>query len=278
MSKIRTLLKTLLPLGILVAGAVGPLASAQSVPQGYQSASPLQPGIIVQLTTKKGNTVEPLTFANQAQMLGVVVSPTQATVSISNNAAQAQTFVAAAGEYPVLVSTQNGPVKIGSYITISAITGVGMVANSSNQVVLGKAMRAFDGKSNVVSTTQLTNSLGAHQAVSIGDIQVNIEVGHNPLYSSKNTSGVPSVLSSAAKVVSDRPVSALRIYASLIILLITLIIAGLVLYIGVRASITAVGRNPLAKKTIIRSMISIIITSVIVFIIGLIAVYLLLKL
>jgi hypothetical protein len=48
-------------------------------------------------------------------------------------------------------------------------------------------------------------------------------------------------------------------------------------YIGVRSGITAIGRNPLSKKDITKGLLQVILASMVVFIIGLFAVYLLLK-
>jgi F0F1-type ATP synthase membrane subunit c/vacuolar-type H+-ATPase subunit K len=84
-------------------------------------------------------------------------------------------------------------------------------------------------------------------------------------------------LSKAAQIVTNKPVSAIRIYASLIVLALAVVIAGVLLYSGVRNGMTAIGRNPLAKRSITRSLLQVVIISLIVFIIGLIAVYLLLK-
>jgi hypothetical protein len=49
------------------------------------------------------------------------------------------------------------------------------------------------------------------------------------------------------------------------------------LYAGVRSSVISMGRNPLARKTIIRNLIQIVLIALIILVTGLIAVYLLLK-
>jgi hypothetical protein len=50
------------------------------------------------------------------------------------------------------------------------------------------------------------------------------------------------------------------------------------LYSGIRSGMIAVGRNPLSKKSIMRSLIETVIAGLIVFAVGIFAVYLLLKL
>ena len=66
-------------------------------------------------------------------------------------------------------------------------------------------------------------------------------------------------------------------YIAAAIFFIGAFIAGAVLYAGIRSSITAIGRNPLSKKSILRGLLQVIFTSLIVFIISVFGVYLLLK-
>ena len=90
--------------------------------------------------------------------------------------------------------------------------------------------------------------------------------------------GVPKILAKAAQVVTDRPVGAVRIYASLGVLIVCTIIAGTILFAGVRSGMTTIGRNPLAKHSIGRNMFTVTLISLIIFVVGLFAVFLLLRL
>jgi len=251
---------------------------AQNVTQGYQSDASLQQGIIVELKKGDASKVVPLSQESETNMLGVVVAPNDAPVSLSEGADKQQIYVATYGQYDVLVSNQNGEIKQGDTITISSIDGVGMKGDGSHEVVLGKAMESYDGMSNVQSTAKLTTNSGSTRTVTLGRIAVNINVAHNPAYHPVVAqAGVPSFLAAAAEVVTDKQVGAVRIYASLLVLLIATVIAGSLLYAGVRTGMTAIGRNPLAKKSIVRNLLQVTIIAMIVFTIGLIAVYLLLK-
>ncbi|HEY5668123.1 MAG TPA: hypothetical protein VIR03_03085 [Candidatus Saccharimonadales bacterium] len=256
---------------VFTAGAV----FAQSVAQGYQSDQKLQRGMIVRISKNDPNKVEALTQNNGEDMFGVVVASGEATVSLSNPG-QNQVFVATSGKYDVLVSTQDGPIKAGDYITISSLAGVGMKAASTQQLVLGKAITSFVGDGDTETTATLTTSKGK-QTVKLGHVSIDVSVAHNPLYQKQDQAGVPKFLSKAAQFVTNRPVSAFRIYASLVVLGVSLIVAGGILYAGVRTGMTAVGRNPLAKQTIFRSLIQVTLMALIVFVIGIFAVYLLLR-
>ena len=62
--------------------------------------------------------------------------------------------VALAGRVPVNVSTANGPIQVGDYLTSSTIPGVAVKATGSGQVI-GTAMED-DSDSNTSDITQIT--------------------------------------------------------------------------------------------------------------------------
>lgn len=254
-------------------------AFAQDVAQGYLSDTTIQQGIVVQQKPGDPSRVQPLSQKNEGEMLGVVIAPNDAPVALSSGDDKQQIYVATYGQYNVLVSSQNGPIVAGDTVAISALDGVGMKSDNSRASILGKALEAFDGKSNVQSTARLRNSLGGTQTVGLGRILVDVNVAHNPAYTPPvaTPDGVPTFLAEAAQIVTDKPVGALRIYSSLAILTVSIIITGVLLYSGVRTSMIAIGRNPLAKKSILRNLLQIVLLGMIILTIGLIAVYLLLK-
>jgi hypothetical protein len=175
--------------------------------------------------------------------------------------------VATGGSYPVLVSTENDKIKAGDYISISSISGIGVKAKDE-PTVLGKAIENFDGKTKVVTST-----VDGYQ---IGRISVSIIPGKNPLV--KDTVAIPSPLKRLGQAVAGKNVSALRIYVALVIFVISAIIALTVLSVGIKASITAIGRNPLSKKYILRGLFQVVTVASLVFLVGMLGVYLLLRL
>lgn len=261
---------------VLFAACTVHAVMAQNVTQGYGSDQTLQKGMLVRLKPGDGTKVQALTQDDEKDMLGVVVSAGDSPVSLSQTDIAGQIYVATYGRYDVLVSTQSGPIKTGDFITISSLAGVGMKGGSAQQVVIGKALTGFDGKNAETSTTlQGSNS---KQTVSLTHIPVNISVAHNPLYSAQNnTPGVPNILGNLVRLVTDRQVSVFRIYAALGILAICIIIGGSILFSGVRNGMVAIGRNPLAKRSIVRNLIQVTLIALIIFVIGASAVYLLLR-
>lgn len=258
-----------------------PSVVAQSVAQGYSSDSPLQIGMMVRQNASDSSKVDPITQATANKLLGVVVAPNDVTESISQNNASKQFYVATNGSYHVLVSTQNGTIHAGDYIVASSISGVGMEQDDSQPTVVGIATTSFTGKDgNAVGTATVKNSNGKSITIELGYVTVTIKVATNPqLQTTTNiVTGLPSFLRRTGQSIANKPVSDARVYLGLLILAISAIIAGSMLYAGVRNGMVAIGRNPLAKKSIVRNLLQVIFTSLIVFVIGLFAVYLLLKL
>jgi hypothetical protein len=250
--------------------------TAQNVTQGYQTDQTLQKGMIVRLKPSDTSKIEALTQADGSDMLGVIVSSGDAPVSLSNAGVESEVFVATYGRYEVLLSTQNGPIKSGDLIAVSSLGGVGMKADNTHELVVGKALQNFDGKGSTESQTVLDTSNGK-RTVSLGRAPVEISISRNPLYQKDSQPGVPQFLSRLVAVVTDQQISAFRIYASVGILMVSLIITGVMLFAGVRNGMVATGRNPLAKRSIAKNMIQVTLMSLIVFVIGVIAVYLLLR-
>lgn len=260
------------------ASSSGTSDATSGVTQSYNADPSVETGMVVKLKPDDSSTVVPLPNTDIQDMLGVVIPTTNATIVLTpQTVKKQQVLVATSGRYNVLVSNQNGPIKIGDYVTISAVSGVGMKANEIENEVLGKAAGSFTGTANVLGTVALKNTIGRTTNVSIGSIPVDINISHNPLFQ-KSADYVPSFLAKAAVAVASHPVTASKIYLCLAILFITAFVTGNMLYSGVRSGMIAVGRNPLSKKSIIRSLVETVIAGLIIFVAGVFGVYLLLKL
>lgn len=268
-------LLALTALGLLITFSLMQPLGAQTVTQSYGSDDPLQTGMIVRIKKEDTTKVTLLTNDNIDEMHGVVVDSNDAPVTLS--VAGQRYFVATTGHFNVLVDTQNGPISSGDYITISALSGIGMKAGTTQPIIVGRALAGFDGKTGVIGTADIKDSNGATHSVSIGRIQTDITVARNPLLKATEPN-VPTFLRKAAESIAGKPVNATRVYLGIAIFGMSTMVAGSLLYSGVRSAIISIGRNPLSKKSIIRGMIQVIITALIIFILGIFGVYLLLKL
>lgn len=271
----------LLYLGLLTvpAGAVvlaeSP-AAAQAVTQTYLAAADTQPGMIIQLDEKDKNRVKPAIGDNPAAIHGVVVQPNDAPLTLSEAKAERQVYVATSGTYAVLVSDEGGPINKDDYIAVSSIDGVGMLANPLPNVIAARALSGFDGKSSVKSQVTVKDSSGRSRVVRLGYVTASINVTRNPLVRDKSPT-LPGFLKQAAEGIADKPVSPLRAYLSAVITVLTAVIVIVVIATGVRASLIALGRNPLARANISRNLLQIVLIGIMILIVGLSAVYLLLK-
>jgi hypothetical protein len=260
-----------LPLGM------AKLASAQAVVQSYASDTSLQQGMIIQLDTKDSKKVAPATQSDSDRIHGVVVAPNDAPLSLRSSANSQQYYVATDGPYQVLVSDQGGAIHKGDYVTLSALAGVGMKASSAQKIVLGKALNDFDGTSNAQSTTTVKEG-DKNVIVHLGKVGIDISLSHNPLYQPPVKDAVQSFLQKMAQSVAHKQVSLTHIYVSIVVLLASLVLSGVLLYTGVRSSIMAMGRNPLARSRVLVALVQSILVGLVVFLAGMFAVYLLLKL
>lgn len=252
-------------------------SSLQSVVQSYSSKATIQKGMIVRLIGQGSSQVEVATLAKAQAMTGVVVSPNDAPLSLSSQNSNAdQIYVATSGRYSVLVSNQDGPISAGDYVTISSLDGVGMKADEGENTILGKAAGSFDGVHGIEGSATARNKNGKSSNVAIGRITVDIAIGPNPL--ALKSANVPGFLQHATLLITDKPVDPWRIYIGLVIIAGSMLVAGSLLYGGVHSGMVAVGRNPLARPSILRNLLQVVLASITVFIVGLAAVYLLIKL
>jgi len=263
----------------LAIALITPTTHAQStVVQSYSSTGDVQTGMLVALTNSQSDIVTPVTSANLNKIYGVAINPanTDAILSTGSGNLSKPVYVATSGSYEILISSQDGPIKTGDYISVSSLDGIGMKATDSQSLVLGKALAPFDGKTNVINTATLTSNTGKKLTVSLAQIPVSINVVRNPELN--RIPDLPGFLTHLTQSVANKPVDAARAYISLGILVITVVIVGIMIYSGVRSSIISIGRNPLSRHSIMVGLLGISLTSIAVFIVGLFAVYLLLKL
>lgn len=272
----------LIGLGIILASLVTVPVLAEGSQsgsvRGYAADSALDVGTIVQLTGKNADAVKLASQKELQNMFGVVVDRKQLPVVLTNENVKNETFVAVSGTYNVLVSTQNGAITTGDYVTLSSINGVAMKAGTTEKTVFGRASASFDGKGTALGKTTLKDESGGNaRTVILGSIPVTIDIKRNP--NDKSTKAqVPDFLERIGEAIAEKEVSAIRIYISLGITAVSLIAAIIVLYAGVRNGIISIGRNPMSKKSIFRALVEVILTCFLILVIGLFAVYLLLKL
>jgi len=271
----------------LLVGAIVPAAAKAAsnstnlsgdVTQSYNAGSGVQAGMLVELSAKKSQTVVPLSSGEIKYMLGVVVPTANAPIVLAPATPSGQqVLVATSGRYSLLVTNQNGAIKTGDYLTISSLNGVGMKADANQSEVIGRADGSFDGSSNVLGSVKLKNQSGQAITVNIASLPIDISVTANPLFVVA-PAFVPGFLNKAASDVANKTVSTIRIYLAMALLAVMAFIIGSILYGSLRGGMIALGRNPLSKQAITHGLMQVLATVLIIFAVGVFAVYLLLKL
>jgi len=247
---------------------------AQTITQGYGSDSPIQRATVVSINVDDPKKVEPATLDNKDRLHGVVVSQNDAPFNLSSE--DENVFVATTGRFEIFVSNENGVVQAGDLLTVSRVAGIAMKAGEKDINVIAKAISGFDGQTAVLSTTVI-NDGGVDTKVAIGRVQADIGVAGNPLFK-PSQANLPGFLEKLAENIAQKPVNPTRIYLSIFTFLASTAVSGTLLYSGIRSGIISVGRNPLSKKSITKSLMQVIITSIIILLLGIFGVYLLLRL
>jgi len=240
--------------------------AADGIIKSFKPKTSMQPGILVSLVKDSKDTVEILPANNAQKVYGVVVDPSDVPLTIRKS--DVQVFVASTGNFPVLVSNQNGPIKNGDPISSSSTDGVAAKANLTQQYIIGRALADFNGGSSTIFKTSDGSSAGI--------ILAQIAPGINP--QAKTDVGIPSNLRKISNSIAGKNVSALRIYGAVLVLFLGIIAAAILLLGGIKSGIGAIGRNPLSRKSIIKSLIQVVIVVGLVFVASLMGIYLLLKL
>lgn len=259
-------------------GLLGLFASpllAQEFTQGYSTKQTLLRGSVVGLTPGQEDQVELVNSERNDDLLGVVVRSNDSAVTLTEDTTGV--FVATTGRFEVLVSDVRGNISAGENITTSPVSGIAQRAGTTERLILGKMLEDvdFSDGSKILSQTTVTNADGVEVTVSIARALAEINVGLNPDLQAEATA--PEFLVKFSETIAGKPVSAIRIYAGLIIIVIAGAISGSLLYSSVKTSIISIGRNPLSKNSVLTGLAQVVVISVIIFISGLVAVYLLLK-
>ena len=219
---------------VLVIFAKSTFAQTQSIDAAIAAnlevKDQVQPGDIV---SSQPDGLKKSTIAYDSKMYGVVLEA--ATISLGEKT-QNTTPVLSSGTAPVKVSTKNGSIEVGDFITTSDTPGVGQKATASGYT-LGKALEKYD--SGQEGTVPVQINITFYQASPkagnlLGSLLGSLSLGL------QNSQNFPIVL---------------RYISAAVIGAITFIIIFFSFGRLLRSGIEALGRNPLAKKTIIAGML-----------------------
>lgn len=186
-------------------------------------------------------------------MYGVIVE--DASISFVDRNLDESKLVTSMGEVILNVSSKNGPINKGDYVTSSDIPGVGVKAKEDGQV-LGIAMEDFSPENNE----------------EIGQIYVLLDI--KTMFFGKGLSGnLLGMIRNSLTSPFMTPIQALRYLLAIAIILASFVIGFSSFGKITGSGVEALGRNPLAGSAIRRVMLFNFILTFVIMAMGLVAAY-----
>lgn len=247
-------------------------SAASAISQGFFSDEQLASGTLVSLRESDRNTTVVPSELDHGGIVGVVVNKEDSTVAVSNGENQVQ--VATSGIVNLYVTDLYGEIRTGDPIGISPIRGVGAKAVTNGKIV-GIAQTDFD-PDQAERTVSVQRSNGKTEEARVGSASIAVQVGYYAVSAEEGQRATG--LQYLGSILAGRPVSAVKVFISLIIALTGMIVGAVILYSGIKSSFTAVGRNPLARLSIFKGLKRVSFFSLLIFILALSTGYAILRL
>lgn len=271
MKKFLSIIIIIVIIIILSPAILSPASAQQSqgieVTSVYEVAEPeAMEGDIVK-ATDKGLVRTTIGFDNK--IFGVIQDPPLLVYRTETKGKP----VVRSGVAQVNVTSLNGPIKYGDYITSSSVSGKGQKASESGYTV-GMALGAFTGE----GAPQIDGPKGK---VASGKIPVAVRIEYTELTNPRFAGRLFGFIGTAfLENISDPKQlgNVVRFVAAGLVILLSFTFGFLTFSRSVAKSIEALGRNPLAKSTIQLSMIINIALLVVTGIIGIVASILIIRL
>lgn len=231
--------------------------------KGYLSQdSGLQPGMVVSLSTAGGSSVERASLSSSDLIVGVMTTYDSSSVTVSSE--DSKVLIESDGEVTAYVSDVNGEIQAGDLLVISSLRGILAKKDDSDQKNV--VALASSGTSDMVAQSVE----GVNDGSKIYKITINLD---KQGIAAASGSVQETTLSKLGKSLVGRDVGEIRVLIALLVFMIVLIAEGGIIYGAVSSAITALGRNPLARKVIQREMLQVFVVAIIVLVVGLGAMY-----
>lgn len=230
-------------------GLITPLAFASSpnISHPYKASMGVVAGSLVSLDAGLDKQISLANSNNAPKLVGIAVGDNDSLVAIDATSGLVQ--VATSGVANALVTTINGEIKVGDQIAVSPFSGVGMKAEPGTRLI-GLAQSPLNDKTNGLTSRQVKDKNGKTQTIKVGYSQVSISIGTAPVAPTLDMNAIEKL----AKSIAGHSVSTARVVVSTVIALITVLGLVTIIYTSVYGSIVAIGRNPLAKSSIFRTL------------------------
>lgn len=247
-------------------------ATTDNLSRSYHATQSISSGSIVILDPKKSGYVDPANINNASRLLGVAVSSQNSLLAVDPSVSGVQ--VALAGTVDTLVTSENGNINIGDQISASPFSGIGMEALSGVRVI-GIAQTAFPQASNEGTTEKAKDKSGNDQNIKVGYIRLTIAIASGT--TTTGGSNQADFLQRVVKSLTGKTIPTFRIFLGMLVAILSFISLVALIYSTVYASIISVGRNPLARTAIYRTLLIVMLIAFLTIIIASLTVYFLLQ-
>ncbi|HEY5442552.1 MAG TPA: hypothetical protein VIJ68_03370 [Candidatus Saccharimonadales bacterium] len=258
--------------GLFLLTTAAASATSASISHSFKSSGPLKVGSLVSLDPQRNSYVQLANTSNAQRLIGIAVSPNGSLLAVNANAASTVP-IATSGTTSALVSNLNGSIAVGDQIGVSPFDGVGMKAQAGSRFI-GLARTAFSAKTAGATSEQISDKSGKRTSIVVGYVNVSIGIGTLPSVGSGDNL---NALQGLAQSFTGHIVPTARIIFSLIVILVTVMALIPLIYGAIYSGIVSIGRNPLAKHEILRSLGVVLFISLLVLAVASVTVYLLLR-
>lgn len=231
-------------------------------------------GMAVAATGQTNNAGGSVTFVQKSSVgradktLGVVVD--LGDNLITSVSGEHQIFVSSTGEALVYVTNLNGEVKKGDLLAPSPLEGILMRASDGTPGILGVSMDNFSAQK---AEAVAVSGDAAGPTTKIASVHINMDVKF-----ATSSAGVQQpLIERLGQSIVHREVSSLQAFIALAILILLIVVEGGIVYAAISSSILSLGRNPLAKSTIMRGLLQASFLVLVVLAVGVSSIYLVLR-
>ena len=248
------------------------VAITANVSHSYSADLQIIDGSIVSFVKNDSGHIELANTQNGTRLLGVSLPSNQSLIAVDPSKTSVQ--VAISGIVNVLVSTVDGDIKVGDQISVSPFSGIGMKA-SSGKYVVGVAQTEFNYNSSGANIEKVKDVKGKTNNEYIGLIRLSLAVGTNGTAAGGGQQ--INLLQKLVKSLTGHTIPTLRILLAVVVVVVSFVTLVTLVYASVYGSIISIGRNPLAKYAVYKTLFAVMMAASLIIILASLTVYFLLK-
>lgn len=228
-------------------------AASKNISQSYQSEQDIKIGQLVSLAQGDAKKVVAANSQNADRLLGVAVEADESLIAVDASTRAVQ--VAVSGTVNVLVSDVNGAIEEGDLIAVSPFTGLGMRAVGAGYYA-GRALATFDGSGQTATEQVVVDKKGDERTIHVGSVSVLLAPGYDGgAEGGENLTSLQQFVQSLTGNVVSMP----RLIMSLIIGVLTIATVIALIYAAIYGSLISIGRNPLAKESVLKALVRVMV-------------------